>query len=231
MNNQVLNNNNTNVKVSFKCKHCDNDDLRYFQFNSLNYQSEKYRDSPYRNTWDYECTPKKPIGIHIKCAKCGKDTLIIPNEYNGTNWGNDIPQQCIMNVQFQKPPFSAIQYVITDDGYLDKLVVTSNNEIISLLTQTPIDTSIGFNQIGKNQYEILLSKGLEEKKSNEFYESINANGNGQQQQPTESFIVNTNSNYGTGESQPNMAEMVSANTTATTSGNSKSNANVKSTKK
>lgn len=149
-------------KITFKCKHCENDDLRYMIFSSLNKQSPQYANHIYKQNWDYETTPKVPIGIHIKCAKCGKDTFIIPDSYMGTEWGNDIPQQCITTVKYEKPQFSAIQYVMTDSGLLDKVVIASNNEKISLITQQPIDENVGLSVIGKKQYEILLQRGLQE---------------------------------------------------------------------
>lgn len=149
-------------KIVFKCKHCDNDDLRYMQFASLNRQNPQRTNMLYQHNLDYENTPKIPIGIHIRCAKCNKDTFIIPDSYAYTNWGEDIPKQCIVNVKFQKPEFSAIQYVMTDEGFLDKIVTTSGNEKISLITQRQIDENIGYSPIGKKQYDLLLSRGLRE---------------------------------------------------------------------
>ena len=149
-------------KIVFKCKHCDNDDIRYMKFSSLNKQSPQYSNHIYKNNWDYETTPKIPVGIHIKCAKCGKDTFIIPDMYNGTEWGNDIPDQCIVNVKYEKPQFSAIQYVMNGEGYLDKVVLTANNEMISLITQQEVADREGMSVIGKKQYDLLLTRGLQE---------------------------------------------------------------------
>lgn len=151
-----------NNKIVFKCKHCDNDDIRYMKFASLNKQSPQYQNHIYRQNWDYETTPKVPVGIHIRCAKCGKDTFIIPDSYNGTEWGNDIPEQCIVAVKYEKPQFSAIQYIMNGEGYLDKVVLTANNEMISLLTQQEVSDKEGISVIGKKQYELLLSRGLQE---------------------------------------------------------------------
>lgn len=152
-------------KVVFKCKHCDNDDLRYMKFASLNKQSPQYQNHIYKPNWDYETTPKIPVGIHIKCAKCNKDTFIIPDSYNGTEWGNDIPDQCIIPVRYERPQFSAIQYVMNDEGYLDKIVVTANNERISLISEQVLRDDVQLSVIGKKQYELLLSRGLQEVKS------------------------------------------------------------------
>lgn len=149
-------------KIIFKCKHCDNDDLRYMKFASLNKQSPQYQNHIYRQNWDYETTPKVPVGIHIRCAKCGKDTFIMPDMYSGTEWGTDIPEQCIIAVKYEKPQFSAIQYVMTDDGYLDRIVITANNEKISLVTEKLVDDNVQLSVIGKKQYELLLSRGLKE---------------------------------------------------------------------
>lgn len=152
----------TNNKIIFKCKHCDNDDLRYMEFHSLNFISEQWKNSPYRSSYNYETMPKTPMGIHIRCAKCGKDSFIIPDKYTGTEWGNDIPEQCIISVKYEKPQFSAIQYVMNDEGFLDKIVLTANNEKISLITQQIIDERVGLSVIGKKQYELLLLRGLQE---------------------------------------------------------------------
>lgn len=151
-------------KIVFKCKHCDNDDIRYMKFASLNKQSPQYQNHIYKQNWDYETTPKVPIGIHIRCAKCGKDTFIIPDMYAGTEWGVDIPEQCIVQVKYEKPQFSAIQYVMNSDGYLDKVVLTANNEMISLITQEEVKDKEGLSVIGKKQYDLLLQRGLSEVK-------------------------------------------------------------------
>lgn len=167
---------NTDVnKIVFKCKHCDNDDMRYMKFASLNKQSPQYQNHIYRQNWDYETTPKVPVGIHIRCAKCGKDTFIIPDAYNGTEWGNDIPEQCIVAVKYEKPQFSAIQYIMNGEGYLDKVVLTANNEMISLLTQQEIADKEGISVIGKKQYELLLSRGLQEVISKVQMQQLNQN--------------------------------------------------------
>lgn len=154
-------NDNTD-KVLFKCKHCENDDMKYFVFHSLEFQSDQFKNSPYRQNWNRETTPKIPIGFHIRCAKCNKDTFFIPNEYNPTAWGSDIPQQCLVNVKFEKPAFSAISYVLTEDGFLDQVVLTANNERLSMLSKTVIDNSTKLSIIGKAQYDLLLSRGLRE---------------------------------------------------------------------
>lgn len=149
-------------KLIFKCSHCENDDMRHFVFYSLEYQSEQFMNSPYKQNWNRETTPKVPVGIHIRCAKCNKDTFIIPDSYQPTMWGNDIPQQCIVNVKYEKPAFSAVQYILTEDGYLDQVVVTANNEMLSLVTKTNIEEKTKFSVIGKSQYELLLGRGLKE---------------------------------------------------------------------
>ncbi|MGL6185554.1 MAG: hypothetical protein ACRC1T_09280 [Clostridium chrysemydis] len=149
-------------KILFKCKHCENDDMKYFVFHSLEFQSDQFKNSPYRQNWNRETTPKIPIGFHVRCAKCNKDTFFVPNEYNPTPWGSDIPQQCLVNVKFEKPAFSAISYVLTEDGYLDQIVLTANNERLSMLSKTIVDSSAKLSIIGKPQYDLLLSRGLKE---------------------------------------------------------------------
>lgn len=154
--------NENNEKVLFKCKHCDNDDMKYFVFHSLEFQSEQFKNSPYKQNWNRETTPKIPIGFHIRCAKCNKDTFYVPNEFNPTAWGSDIPQQCLVNVKFEKPAFSAISYVLTEDGFLDQIVLTANNEKLSMLNKSIISDSVKVSVIGKSQYDLLLAKGLKE---------------------------------------------------------------------
>lgn len=149
-------------KVLFKCKHCENDDMKHFIFHSLETQSDHYKNHPYRQNWDRETTPKIPIGFHIRCGKCGKDTFYVIDNYQPTLWGNDIPQQCLVNVKFEKPAFSAINYILTESGFLDQIVVTANNDKISLITKKQVDDSMKFSVIGKAQYELLLSRGLKE---------------------------------------------------------------------
>lgn len=151
-------------KIVFKCKHCDNDDLRHMQFYSLNKQSPQYANHIYKQNWDYETTPKIPVGIHIKCAKCGKDTIILPDVYSATEWSNDIPKQCLVSVKYERPAFSAIQYIMNDDGYLDKIVITANNQKVSMITEKVLDDDAQVSVIGKKQYELLLSRGLQEVK-------------------------------------------------------------------
>lgn len=152
----------TEDKVLFKCKHCENDDMKHFIFHSLETQSDHYKNHPYRQNWDRETTPKVPIGFHLRCGKCGKDTFYVIDNYQPTLWGNDIPQQCLVNVKFEKPAFSAINYILTENGFLDQIVVTANNDKISLITKKQVDDSMKFSVIGKAQYELLLSRGLKE---------------------------------------------------------------------
>ena len=147
-------------KIIFKCKHCENDDIRYMQFYSLNKQSPQYANHIYRQNFDYETMPKVPIGIHIRCAKCSKDTFIIPNSYQGTMWGFDIPQQCIVNIVYEKPKFSAKKYIINSDGCLDIVVQTIDNETISVLNQETIIDSQNITEITKEKYQTLSSLGL-----------------------------------------------------------------------
>lgn len=147
-------------KVVFKCKHCDNDDIRYMQFFSVNRQSPQYANSMYRQNWDYETTPKVPIGIHIRCAKCGKDTLIIPDSYQGTMWSNEIPEQCIVNIKYEKPQFSSKKYIVNGEGYLDIVVQTINNEIISVINQETIKDNDSVTYITQEKYETLYNMGL-----------------------------------------------------------------------
>lgn len=151
--------------MNFKCIHCENDDLKYFKFNSLNYQSEHWKRMPYQPSKDYESTPKIPIGIHIRCSKCDKDSFYIPENYGFTEWGTDIPSQCIVNVKQEVPEFSAIIYVLNADGMLDKLVKTSEGQILSIITQNVILDISDFTIITKRQYESLLTKGLLEVKN------------------------------------------------------------------
>lgn len=177
-------------KITFKCKHCDNDDIRYMQFFSLNKQSPQYANHMYRQNWDYETTPKVPIGIHIRCAKCGKDTFIIPDYYQGTMWGMDIPEQCIVNITYEKPPFSSKKYIINGEGKLDVVVYTISNEIFSLISQKLIVDDGNITYIKPEKYHQLVAMGLPTVEAPKMdipkqeinngggkYESTNDNGN------------------------------------------------------
>lgn len=59
----------TSGKVVFKCKHCENDDLRYMKLSNVFTNSPQYANQIYRDNWN-----SKPVGVHIECAKCNKDT-------------------------------------------------------------------------------------------------------------------------------------------------------------
>lgn len=181
-------------KILFKCKHCENDDMKYFVFHSLEFQSDQFKNSPYRQNWNRETTPKIPIGFHVRCAKCNKDTFFVPSTYDPTSWGSDIPQQCLVNIKFEKPAFSAISYVLTEDGYLDQIVLTANNERLSMLSKTIVDSSAKISVIGKPQYDLLLSRGLKEV----GYVDTSIKEEGVIQQPNPSnknnFIKNDNKN-------------------------------------
>lgn len=184
-------------KILFKCKHCENDDMKYFVFHSLEFQSEQFKNSPYRQNWNRETTPKVPIGFHVRCAKCNKDTFFVPNEYNPTLWGNDIPQQCLVNLKFEKPAFSAISYVLTEDGFLDQIVLTANNERLSMLSKSIIDNSAKISVIGKTQYDLLLSRGLKEVGYIEAQASYNQDETVQNTNSSKNnFIKNDNKNKG-----------------------------------
>lgn len=152
----------TSGKVVFKCKHCENDDLRYMKLSNVFTNNPQYANQIYRDNWN-----SKPIGVHIECAKCNKDTFIIPDIFSSIEWGNDIPEQCITQVKFEKPKYLAIKYVMTEDGYLDRVVETSNGQFISMITEDIIDDASKLSVIGKKQYELLLSRGLKEKGADE----------------------------------------------------------------
>lgn len=149
-------------KMLFKCKHCENDDLRYFNFQSLEFQSDNVKNSPYKQNWTRETAPKIPVGLHIRCAKCNKDTFMIPDSYQPTMWGEDIPKQCIVNIKFEKPQYSAVVYALMGDGFLDQIVLTVNNERFSVLTKTVLPNEVTYSIIDKKQYDILIARGLKE---------------------------------------------------------------------
>lgn len=151
----------TSGKIIFKCKHCDNDDLRYMKLSNVFINSPQYANQMYRDAWGNRGAIQS-IGVHIECAKCNKDTFIIPDLFSSIEWGNDIPEQCVTQVKFEKPKYLAIKYVMTEDGYLDRVVETSNGQFISMITEEVITDPSKISAIGKKQYDLLLSRGLRE---------------------------------------------------------------------
>ena len=147
-------------KILFKCKHCDNDDMKHMIIKTVVQSNPEYR--PFPN--NAGVSPMLNVGLHIDCAKCNKDTIVIIDELykNNTELPQNVPQEVLVHVKFEKPLFSAIKYILTDDMTLDKVVVDINNQIISLITQKVV--SIGYKEITEEQYKALKNKMVEEVK-------------------------------------------------------------------
>lgn len=149
-------------KVIFQCKHCGNDDIRYMKFDSVNHHTQQNQNNLFQQYFNYETTPKIPVGIHFRCAKCNKDTFIIPDSYGYVDWTQDIPIQCITRVQFEQPKYSSIKYIINANGFLDKVVLTSQNQYVSIITEEVLVENSNDVEINEEKYNILLKQGLKE---------------------------------------------------------------------
>lgn len=148
-------------KILFKCKHCDNDDMKHMIIKTVVQANPEYR--PFPN--NAGVSPTLNVGLHIDCAKCEKDTIIIIDELyrNNTELPQNVPNEVLVHVKFEKPMFSAIKYILTDDMTLDKVVVDINNQKISLITQKLV--TIGYKEITEEQYKALKNKMVEEVKT------------------------------------------------------------------
>lgn len=155
------------------CPHCGNDNINEMMFDSVDYINPQNKQNPFFNGYSYEWKPKIPIGFHFKCSKCGKDTFIIPEngKYGSIEWGDDIPIQTIFTPVFEQPKFSATTYIMYNEekngGYLDQVVVTNQNLILSLLTRETLIDNGTWKIIDKKMYDLLKSKGFKEV-GNEF---------------------------------------------------------------
>lgn len=152
----------------FGCPHCGNDNINEFVFNSVDFMNPQNKQNPILNGYSYEWKPKIPIGFHFKCSKCGKDTFIIPEngKYGTIEWGEDIPQQVIFTPVYKQPEFSATTFIMYNEerkgGYLDQVVTTNQNTILSLITREVITEDGSWKIIDKKMYNLLKSKGFKE---------------------------------------------------------------------
>ena len=201
------------------CPHCGNDHINEMIFSSVDYINPQHKQNPIMSGYSYEWKPKIPIGFHFKCSKCNKDTFIIfeNGKYGSTEWGEDIPQQVIFTPIFKQPEFSATSYVMYNEekkgGYLDQVVVTNQNTILSLITRETIIDDGSWKVIDKKMYELLKSKGFREVKINESNDDADV---------TKGFG---------GTSPGNDIKMAINDTPATTVGNAKNTGNEPDRKK
>ena len=143
-----------------ECSHCHETNINYFQFGSLDSVRPQDRMNP---MFTYEWMPKVPIGFYFKCAKCGKDTVVIPSNYGHREYSQDIPEQIIVRPVFQQPEFSITHYIMYDaTGLLDQVVVTQNNTIISLNSKQEVINDGSWHEIPATMFNICKSKGFEE---------------------------------------------------------------------
>ena len=150
------------------CPHCGNDNINEMLFNSVDYIDPRHKQNPMLNGYSYEWKPKTPIGFHFKCSKCGKDTFIIfeSGKYGNIEWGEDIPQQIIFTPVFKQPEFSATTYIMHKDmkngGFLDQIVVTNQNFILSLITREIVQDDGTWDKISEQTYFNLKAQGIKE---------------------------------------------------------------------
>lgn len=149
-------------KLSFKCRHCDNDDLKSMIIKPIVQPNPEYKPFPY----NANVQPLLNLGLFVSCAKCDKDTVVIIDDFYNNSVQinlNEVPEKALLHVKFEKPLFSAIKYILTDDMTLDKVVVDINNQLISMITQTVV--TVGYREITAEQYKALKEKKIEEVKA------------------------------------------------------------------
>ncbi|MGL5718582.1 MAG: hypothetical protein ACRCX2_36595 [Paraclostridium sp.] len=151
--------------LTFKCKHCDNDDLKSMIIKPIVHPNPEYKPFPYNaNAQQFLNT-----GLFVSCAKCDKDTVVVIDDFHNNAVQvnlSEVPEKALVHVKFQKPLYSAIKYILTDDMTLDKVVVDINNQLFSVITQSFV--SAEYREITPEQY-----KGLKEKKIEEVKPIIN----------------------------------------------------------
>lgn len=146
-------------KLLFKCKHCENDDLKHMHIKPIVQPNPDYKPFAF-NTEQYI-----NVGLLVGCAKCNKDTVVIIDDFHNNKVQIDmkeVPEQALIYVKFETPEFSAIKYILTDSMKLDQVVVDINNKIFSLITRKEVKE--GYREISKAQYEALREKRIEEVK-------------------------------------------------------------------
>lgn len=155
------------------CPHCGNDNINEMLFDTVDYVDPRHKQNPMLSGYSYEWKPKTPIGFHFKCSKCGKDTFIIfeAGKYGNIEWGEDIPQQIIFTPIFKQPEFSATTYImhkqIKHNGFLDQIVVTNQNLILSLITREIIQDDGTWDKLSEETYFNLKMQGIREVGYNE----------------------------------------------------------------
>lgn len=146
-------------KIVFKCNHCDNDDLKHVIIKPIIQPNPDYKPFMLQNE-QYIL-----VGLLVSCAKCEKDTVVIIDDFHNNKVQinmNEVPEKAILYAKFEKPEFSAIKYILTDNMKLDQVVIDINNRIFSLITRKEVKE--GYREISKAQYEALKEKRIEEVK-------------------------------------------------------------------
>lgn len=157
------------------CQHCSEENPNYFKFGSMDIINPQSRMLNNFIGQNYEFIPKVSVGFYFECAKCGKHTIIIPNNYDHREMNMTIPQQIIFSPTFQQPEFSAIIYVITGEGLLDQIVKTNDNKTISLLTKQEMMNDGKWKIIDKDIYNICLNQGFKEVSNVQRTNDVNIN--------------------------------------------------------
>lgn len=150
------------MECKLECSNCHETNLNYFKFGSLDTISPQAKmNSMFGN--NYEWIPKIPIGFYFKCSKCGKDTVVIPNEFDHREYSQEIPEQNIIRPTFQQPEFSITHYIMYDaTGLLDQVVLTQNNTIVSLNTRQIVINDGSWHEITPTMFTMFKSRGFEE---------------------------------------------------------------------
>ena len=150
------------MECKLECSNCHETNLNYFKFGSLDTISPQAKMNPMFGN-NYEWIPKIPIGFYFKCSKCGKDTVVIPDNFGHREYSQEIPEQNIIRPMFTQPEFSITHYIMYDaTGLLDQVVLTQNNTIVSLNTRQVIINDGSWHEITPTMFAMFKSKGFEE---------------------------------------------------------------------
>lgn len=195
------------MEKKLECVHCHESNLNYFQFGCLDSINPQAKMNP-MISGNYEWTPKVPIGFYFKCSKCGKDTVIIPDNFNHREYSKDIPEHIIIRPVFEQPEFSITHYIMYDaTGILDQVVITQNNMIVSLNTKQPVIDDGTWHEITLTMFNMFKSRGFKEV--------------GEYEQPTANDMGNVGKDIGVGKFETISRKVEVNDTTGKTTGNVK----------
>lgn len=195
------------MEKKLECVHCHESNLNYFQFGCLDSINPQAKMNP-MISGNYEWTPKVPIGFYFKCSKCGKDTVIIPDNFNHREYSKDIPEHIIIRPVFEQPEFSITHYIMYDaTGILDQVVITQHNMIVSLNTKQPVIDDGTWHEITATMFNMFKSRGFKEV--------------GEYEQPATNDMGNVGKDIGVGQFETVSRKVEVNDTTRTTERNVK----------